>query len=38
MVEFALMAPIVMLMLYGIIELGRFMQAYLTVQHASREG
>ncbi len=38
MVDFALMAPIVLLVIYGIVELGRYMQAYLTVQHAAREG
>ncbi len=37
-VEFALMLPVFLLMLYGIIEFSRYMQAYLTVQHAAREG
>lgn len=38
LVEFALMLPIVLLMLYGLIELARLVQASITVQHAAREG
>ncbi len=38
MVEFALMLPIVLLMIYGLMEMARLMQAYLTIQHAAREG
>jgi len=37
-VEFALMFPIILLILYGTMEFSRYMQAYLTVQHAAREG
>ncbi len=37
-VEFALMFPIILLILYGTMEFARYMQAYLTVQHAAREG
>lgn len=38
MVEFALMLPIVLLMIYGLMEMARLMQTYLTIQHAAREG
>ena len=38
MVEFALMLPIVLLMIYGLMEMARLMRAYLTIQHAAREG
>ncbi len=38
LVELALVTPVVLLMLLGIAEFGRLMNAYLTVQHAAREG
>lgn len=37
-VEFALIFPLVVFMLFAVIEFGRLMQAYVTIQHASREG
>lgn len=36
--EFALVAPIFFLLLFGIIEAGRFMFYYETLNHATREG
>ena len=36
--EFSLMLPFVLLLFFGIVEFTRFMQAFLTVQHAAREG
>lgn len=38
LVEFALMLPIVLLMLFGLIEMARLVQAYVTIEHAAREG
>lgn len=38
MVEFALVAPIFFLILFGIIEGGRFIYYYETLSHATREG
>jgi hypothetical protein len=38
LVEFALILPILLLVLFVIIESGRIFQAYITVQHAAREG
>lgn len=38
MVEFALVAPIFFLVLFGIIEAGRFMLYYETLNNATREG
>jgi TadE-like protein len=38
MVEFALIAPIFFLLLFGIIEAGRFIFYYETLNHATREG
>ncbi|MCC6957615.1 MAG: hypothetical protein B6D39_00620 [Anaerolineae bacterium UTCFX2] len=38
MVEFALALPILLLMLFGIIEFGRLLQAWLTVQNSARFG
>jgi hypothetical protein len=38
MVEFALVAPIFFLVLFGIIEAGRFIYFYETLSHATREG
>ena len=37
-VEFAMILPILMLILVGTIEFGRFYNAWLMVSHASREG
>jgi Flp pilus assembly protein TadG len=37
-VEFALIAPILFLLLIGIIDLGRAVNAYVTVSNAAREG
>jgi hypothetical protein len=38
LVEFALILPILLLVLFVIIESGRIFQAYITVQHAARVG
>jgi Flp pilus assembly protein TadG len=38
MVEFAMVAPIFFLLLFGIIEAGRFIFYYETLSHATREG
>ena len=38
MVEFALVAPMLFLLLFGIIEAGRFIFYYQTLSHATREG
>jgi hypothetical protein len=38
MVEFALVAPLFFLLLFGIIEAGRFIFYYETLSHATREG
>ena len=38
MVEFALVAPMFFLLLFGIIEAGRFIFYYETLNHATREG
>ena len=38
MVEFALILPILLLVIFVIIESGRMFQAYITVQHSAREG
>lgn len=37
MVEFALVLPIMILLLLGIIDFGRVFHAYLTIDHAGRE-
>lgn len=37
MVEFALVLPVLILLLFGIIDFGRVFHAYLTIDHASRE-
>ena len=37
-VEFALIAPIFILILMGIIDFGRIFNAYITITHAAREG
>lgn len=37
-VEFAIILPLLMMMIFGIIEFGRAYQARLTVTHAAREG
>ena len=36
--EFALVAPILLLMIFGIVDLGRAIFYYITIQHAAREG
>jgi Flp pilus assembly protein TadG len=38
MVEFALVLPILLLLLFGMIEFGRVFHEYLVVTHAAREG
>lgn len=38
MVEFALTIPIVLFLLFGIVDFGRVFHAYLTIDHAGREG
>lgn len=38
LVEFALILPIFLLLLFGIIDLGRGVYAYNTIQNAAREG
>lgn len=38
MVEMALVLPILLLLLFGIIEFGRIYASYLMANHASREG
>ena len=38
MVEFALVAPLFFMLLFGIIEAGRFIFYYETLSHATREG
>ena len=37
-VEFALVLPILLLILFGILELGRVLDAWIVVQNAAREG
>lgn len=38
LVEFAIILPILLLLIMGIIEFGLIMNSYLTIQNASREG
>ncbi len=38
MVEFALVAPVLILLVMGIMEFGRLFQVWLVVPHAAREG
>jgi Flp pilus assembly protein TadG len=38
LVEFALVAPVLLLLLIGIFDVARILNAYVTVSHASREG
>lgn len=38
LVEFALVLPLLLLLVFGIIEFGRIFQASLVVSHAAREG
>lgn len=38
MVELALVLPVLLILILGMIDFGRLIQAYLTVQHAAREG
>lgn len=37
-VEFALLAPFIVILLFGIIECGRYFNATITITHAAREG
>jgi Flp pilus assembly protein TadG len=37
LVEFALVLPLLVLLLFGIIDFGRIIHAYLTIDHAGRE-
>ena len=37
-IEFALLAPTLLLLLFGILELGRVLDAWLIVENAAREG
>lgn len=37
LVEFALIVPLLILLLFGIIDFGRIFHAYLTIDHAGRE-
>ncbi|WP_270181368.1 TadE family protein [Alkalihalobacillus sp. CinArs1] len=37
MVEFALVLPVLIVLLFGIVDFGRIFHAYLTIDHASRE-
>jgi Flp pilus assembly protein TadG len=37
-VEFALLAPLLIVMLFGVLELGRVVDAWLVVHNAAREG
>lgn len=38
LVEMALLAPVVILLMFGVVELGRVFSAWVTVQHAARAG
>lgn len=38
LVEFALIIPILLMLLFGIVDFGRIFHAYLTIDHAGREG
>lgn len=38
LVELALVVPVLLLLVLGIFEFGRLLNAYMTVQHACREG
>ncbi|MBN8210563.1 pilus assembly protein [Bacillus sp. NTK071] len=37
MVEFALVLPVLVMLLFGIVDFGRIFHAYITIDHASRE-
>lgn len=37
LVEFALVLPLLILLLFGIVDFGRIFHAYLTIDHAGRE-
>ncbi|MBS4213279.1 MULTISPECIES: TadE/TadG family type IV pilus assembly protein [Neobacillus] len=37
LVEFALVLPVLLLLLFGIVDFGRILHAYLTIDHAGRE-
>lgn len=38
LVEFALIVPILTILLFGVMEVGRFMNAYLIISNGAREG
>jgi Flp pilus assembly protein TadG len=38
LVELALIVPVLLLLVLGVFEFGRLLNAYMTVQHAAREG
>jgi hypothetical protein len=38
LVEFALMAPLILMVIFGILDVARIIQAQVTVSHAAREG
>lgn len=38
MVELALIVPILIFLVLGVVEFGRVFNAYMTIQHAAREG
>jgi Flp pilus assembly protein TadG len=38
LVEFAIILPLILLLIIGIIEFGLIMNSYISIQHASREG
>ncbi|RWZ58211.1 pilus assembly protein [Halobacillus fulvus] len=38
LVEFALILPVFLILLFGLIDFGRIFHAYLTIDHAGREG
>ena len=37
LVEYALVLPLLLLLIFGIVDFGRYFHAYLTVDHAGRE-
>ncbi|WP_421381611.1 TadE/TadG family type IV pilus assembly protein [Bacillus salacetis] len=37
LVEFALVLPVLLILIFGIVDFGRYFHAYLTVDHAGRE-
>jgi Flp pilus assembly protein TadG len=38
LVELALVVPVLLALVFGIVEFGRLFSAYMTIQHAAREG